>query len=274
MLCHMNDIVRNTEISDICVRTVDSDVLVILLSFLSHFLNIRPTLKITVDFGNGKSRRLINVNDMFTSLGTDRCLALPFFHSFTGSDATSSFFRYSKSIWWRSWDSFPKKNELNSIMKKLSWTPSEEVLTESLKLLEDFVSYVFGKKVEDLDEFRYNMFLTSYNKELRELPPSKAALELHVRRAAYLSAWLWGNSLTQFQVPSVEEWGWEICDNHIFIRWKVEDNADDKLDKLTYVCRCPTAKCTSCKCRQLQLNCLNFCLCKRRCIAHSSSQIK
>ena len=62
-------------------------------------------------------------------------------------------------------------------MKKLSWTPSdsEEVLIESLKVLEDFVSYVFSKKVEYLDKLRYNMFLTSYNNELRELPPSKGS---------------------------------------------------------------------------------------------------
>ena len=135
----------------------------------------------------------------------------------------------------------------------------------SLKVLEDFVSYVFSKKVKDLDEFRY-MFLTSYNNELRELPPSKAALELHIRRAAYSSGWLWGNySLNQFQVPIVEEWGWVICDNRIFIRWKFEDKADDKLDKLTHACKCSAAKHVNCKCRQLHLNCLNFCLCKRRC---------
>ena len=149
---------------------------------------------------------MINVNDIFSNIGVDKCLALPFFHTFTGSDPTCSFFRYSKSAWWKSWHTFPKNNELNNIMKKLSWTPSEEVLIESLKVLEDFVSYVFSKKVEDLDELRYNMFLNSYNNDLRELPPSKGALELHIRRAAYSSGWLWGNSLNQFQVPSVEEW--------------------------------------------------------------------
>ena len=146
-------------------------------------------------------------------------------------------------------------------MKKLSWTPSdsEGVLIESLKVLEDFVSYVFSKKVECLDKLKYNMFPTSYNNELRELPPSKAALELHITHC------LWGNSLNQFQVPSVENWGWVICDNRIFIRWKIEDNADDKLDKLIHVCKCLIAKHTNCKSRQLHLNCLNFCLCKRRC---------
>ena len=88
MICHINDIVKNTELSNICVRTADCDVLVILLSFFIPLLNVRSTLKITVDFGNGKDRRLISVNDMFSNIGVDKCLVLPFFHTFTGSDST------------------------------------------------------------------------------------------------------------------------------------------------------------------------------------------
>ena len=121
MICHINDIVKNTELSNICVRTVYCYVLVILLSFLSQFLNIRPTLKVTADFANGINRRLINVK-MFSNIGVDKCLALPFFHTFTRSDLTCSFFRYSKSVWWKSWNSFPKNNELSNIMEEVSWT--------------------------------------------------------------------------------------------------------------------------------------------------------
>ena len=49
----------------ILVRSVDSDVVVILMGFFMQFLQYNKTIELSVDFGVSDSQRLININDCF-----------------------------------------------------------------------------------------------------------------------------------------------------------------------------------------------------------------
>ena len=69
------------------VRTPDTDIFFILL-FHAH--NIHQ-MKIHVDIGVGKTRRLINVSDMAFELGKEWYTVLLGFYVFTGEDCTRAF---------------------------------------------------------------------------------------------------------------------------------------------------------------------------------------
>jgi len=77
--------IRNPDIS-IVVWSPDTDVLIILLSYAQ-----RGTQTLLLDTGIGNERRIINIHELANIIGLDISIALPAFHSFTGSDCTSSF---------------------------------------------------------------------------------------------------------------------------------------------------------------------------------------
>ena len=64
----------------VMIRTVDTDVVVLALACF-HRLQMS---NLWIAFGTGKQVRYIPIHLLATYLGPDRCLALPFFHAFTG----------------------------------------------------------------------------------------------------------------------------------------------------------------------------------------------
>ena len=107
----INHMLKN-DISSITVRTLDTDVLVILVSFMVQFINIDEHGSIMVDFGSGDSRRTIYINRSFSELGDAVCLGLPFFHTLTGCDSTSAFYKKTKKVFFESWKDYNKHNDL------------------------------------------------------------------------------------------------------------------------------------------------------------------
>lgn len=104
IVCHIGDMPKSG-ISRISVRTVDSDVVVILLSFLSTFLDVNSNLELYVDYNTGSKRRNICLNTCYNTLGENVCKSLLYFHCFTGADSTFSFFFITKNTWFPSrWD--------------------------------------------------------------------------------------------------------------------------------------------------------------------------
>ena len=66
------------------VRTVDTDVVVVLIGVFHKLLLSQPKADIWVAFGVGKNYRLYSINALSTSLGTKRSQALPMLHSISG----------------------------------------------------------------------------------------------------------------------------------------------------------------------------------------------
>jgi hypothetical protein len=89
------------------VRTVDTDVVVILIGKFYYFTTLNSNANIWVAFGSGKNFAFWHINTICHSLGEERSLALPFFHSYTGCDTTSFFFRRGKRLAWDAWKCFP-----------------------------------------------------------------------------------------------------------------------------------------------------------------------
>ena len=76
---------------DILVSTVDTDVVVILVSMYFHFSHVFPDVNICVGFGTGKHFKYYSINSMCQYLGKQKSRTLPFFHTFTGCNTTSQF---------------------------------------------------------------------------------------------------------------------------------------------------------------------------------------
>ena len=92
----------------VLVRTVDTDVVVILVGLFFDLVTIQPSCDFWIAFGMGKNYRLYHINSICESLGEPRSRALPVFHAFSGCDTTSAFNGKGKKsqaslagLWWR-----------------------------------------------------------------------------------------------------------------------------------------------------------------------------
>jgi len=102
MLLHAKHAV-NTGLGNITIRTVDSDVVVIAIYACSHLTEMKT---LWIDFGVGKSRRMIPVHELCRHLQHSVVSNLPFFHAFTGCDTVSTFCSIGKRTAWKAWMSF------------------------------------------------------------------------------------------------------------------------------------------------------------------------
>ena len=190
IICHIHDMI-SSGISNICVRTGDSDVVVILLGFMSNLLIKDPQVRLHVDFGSGENRKMIDINACFEDLGSEICDALPFFHCFSGADSTCAFYQKSKKSWFSSWMNFELKNELTSSFTDLCYCPSKETIAGSIEILGKFVVHTYGGSGNmNLNDLRFTLFQNQCKNELRCLPPSLNSLTLHIERSAYQAGWI------------------------------------------------------------------------------------
>ena len=80
------------------VRTVDTDVICILIGKFHRLQEHCRKLTIWVAFGTGKKFVHLSINAIIDSLGNDKAEALPAFHAFTGCDCVSSFLEEANEL--------------------------------------------------------------------------------------------------------------------------------------------------------------------------------
>ena len=64
------------------MRTVDTDVVIILLGKFSLLHKINSDAAIWVALGTGRNFKYLQINTVSRSLGEEKSLAMPYFHSF------------------------------------------------------------------------------------------------------------------------------------------------------------------------------------------------
>ena len=89
------------------VRTVDADVLIILIGLFHDIITSCPSAAIWIGLVMGKYVQYRSVNSTCAFLGPETSRTLPMFHSFTGCDTTSCFFGKGKKSACKAWKSFP-----------------------------------------------------------------------------------------------------------------------------------------------------------------------
>src|ERR1700678_1743506 len=82
---------KSKEIKTIFVRSVNSDILVLLIGHFENFCKLEPDVEICLSIGTGEKKRYFNIRKIYTRLGSEKSSVLPFFNALTGADCTSSF---------------------------------------------------------------------------------------------------------------------------------------------------------------------------------------
>ena len=126
------------------VRTVDTDIVVILVGTFHYFTTLNLNANIWVAFGSRRIFSFLHINTICQNLGREKSLALPFFHSFTGCDTTSSFFRKGKRLAWEAWKRFPNVSTAFVSVVLNPFTQFDAV-SPTFKLLERFTIVLYSK---------------------------------------------------------------------------------------------------------------------------------
>ena len=123
---------------------------------------------------------------------------------------------------------------------------SWELSDETLKNIEEFVGELYGKKCNDVDLLRYDLYCAKGGKvEPEGLPTCRPSLQLHIFRANYQSAILRRAVFPVPKVPPPHGYDWEVCGDSISIQLLGSNAAPEEI---------------------LELLC---CTCKRSCMPYS-----
>ena len=84
MIMHIQDMIIKNYCESIIVRTVDSDVIIVLLAFLLQVLALNEAVQVYVHFGMGEHKRLVDIKKVFLSIGEEIYKGILFLNAFTG----------------------------------------------------------------------------------------------------------------------------------------------------------------------------------------------
>lgn len=103
---------------------------------------------------------------------------------------------------------------------------------------------------------------------MERLPPTKAALFQHFKRAIYQALGIWGNALIKMvDAPSPSDWGWIYDDENSFVPlWTTNPQLSEVCAELQQ-CKCKGVCSISlgCKCKKYVLQCTPSCSCEGKC---------
>jgi hypothetical protein len=265
MLLHLQDALQQGA-RDCLIRTVDTDVLIILIGKFHHFRSMCPTANIWVAFGTGRAFSYIHINPIAQSLGEDVSSALPVFHSFTGCDTVSYFFGRGKRTAWGAWLSYPEVTQAFNFIARNPFT-MVNFDSDHFQTLERFVVILYDKTsaIEVVNEARMELFCHKA-RSMEKIPPTRHALIEHTKRATF-QAGIWTTChLHQQQTPPAEEWGWEEDkDTQSLVPvWTTLPMATEACSDFVK-CGCKSTGTTGCKgkcsCVKAQRKCTGLCKC-------------
>ena len=156
-----------------------------------------------MDTGTGNKRHLIDIHGIAKSLGLEMCKALPAFHSFPGSDCTSSFVMKGKV---KPMKLLQKHQLFTNVFQRLGST-LDSLNDKDLQDLQHFVCCMYGNpKCIETNKLRYDIFKSRYDSkstidscfinngiDLSLLPPCHSSLCMHYLRVNY-QTFIWRNS--------------------------------------------------------------------------------
>ena len=244
----------------ICIRTVDTDILIILISKFHFLKDLCKDLELKVAFGVGKDFAVYSVNNICSTLGLDKSKIMSIFHAFSGCDTTSSFHGRGKKSAWESLVSF---SEVKMAFQYLLDHPFKalDISSSHFKSIERFTVILYDRTStsDSFNKARRELF-SQKNRGLENLPPTQDALFQHVLRVAYQSG-IWTNSvISYFEIPSPGEWGWRLEDGQWQPIWTTLPPAAIACTELINFNS--KKSCTRCKCSKASLPCTDLCSCQ------------
>jgi hypothetical protein len=256
MMLHAADAVQQGH-QKILVRTVDTDVLVLAVATFFQ-LPFQRQLEFWVAFGTGKHLRFIAVHELASSLGPENSKALPVFHAFTGCDTVSCFAGRGKKTAMEAWKAYP---DVTSAFMMLA-SPPCHITEEYMKVLERYVILLYDRTSDkfQVNDARKQLF-SQKGKALESIPPTRAALVEHTKRASYQAGHCWGQALLpQPQLPSPQDWGWTHTSDGWQPYWTSLPEVTKSCRELVR-CGCKKGCRGKCSCIKADLSCTALCAC-------------
>ena len=100
---------------------------------------------------------------------------------------------------------------------------------------------------------------------LEGIPPTRAALEQHVKRCTYQGGYCWGQTLVpSCTLPSPCDWGWVENEGQFEPLWTTLPEAAKSCYELIS-CGCKKGYRGRCKCKKAALKCTGLCYCEGEC---------
>ena len=242
--------------SKVMISSPDTDVAIIALSLYGLFEHIHFCFLT----GKGRTRRVLDINKIQSSIGESLSKALVGLHCFTGCDTVSAF--HGKG----------KIRELSLLIKNACYRSLFENLGKQFYLaasdtifqqLEAFVCELYAVNETKVNVARYDVFCKKQASE-ENLPPTQSALLQHSKRESYQTA-IHKRSLQQnIEAPSPVGYGWELgSDLQLTIKWHAEVVIPADLGTVVS-CSCKSiCETNRCSCRKSSLMCTQLCKCKQ-----------
>ena len=225
-----------------------------------------PETELCLAFGTGISFRYLAAHTIAHGLGANKARALPMFHSLSGCDTVSSFVGHGKKTAWKTWKSLP---ELTDVLLKLASAPSA-IPEDVMPTIERFVILLYDRTNTGADINKARQQIFSRKPNVKQIPPTRAAVEQHVKRATYQGGHVWGQTLlANPTLPSPTSWGWTKTDDGCFEPyWTALPEASKACYELVR-CNCNLKKkgCVEnkCTCKISVLECTYLCGCEGAC---------
>ena len=152
---------------------------------------------------------------------------------------------------------------VTSTLVELSRTP-DTVSDDAVKELERFTILLYDRTSTStcINDTRQLLF-TRKGRQMQGLPPTKAALEQHIKRAVLQGVHDWGQAMIRDRVlPSHGDWAL-TCPEKLGASMDHSTQSSKTCQELLH-CRCHR-RCTTCKCARAQLKCTAYCTCRGDC---------
>ena len=190
-------------------------------------------------------------------------------HAISGCDYSSGFYGIGKTRWLEVYLSDDLElTHIAEIFKELSSSPSEITSEHEVAVIKFILLLYRCAPTLSLAEARSDYLNHTHQETLRPVPPSAAALLQHIKRAAYIAGYIWGNAdQAAPTLPNVRHWGWSFSSEDILTPVWTLKRSDNVFQILVKSCGCggEGKVCMRENCSCTGRKCLPFCKCRGCC---------
>jgi len=232
----------------------DTDVIVMLVYYS------QTLLKDTEIWVQKDSNQFIPIHEIAGALGPGHCNLQPFLHAFSGKDDTCFLYGIGKAKFQKA------SRELDcSILESYGDNDNDEKPNELLyNNARNLLMMAYGGKDEfmSLTSMRAHMFMRNKTRDLRCLPPTEDAFQMHLLRTLIATIEQKQAHVSEPQIPSPELFGWKKEEGQYTPICMTKSSYPEVANNLS-TCNCSKSRCSrNCSCKKLKVSCCTACKCQ------------